>query len=280
MSDVWGELIKNSSITQPDLGASEPNFLFVGSERSGKTTLQNIFFNKADDQPHPTLALSYQSCTVKVSGHSHTLHFWELGGGLQLDRILDTIISESSKPNFLIFICINLTNSSSILDGLSWADLITSRFGNNRRSVFFACTHYDLFDLRDPNEKEIINNGIRSIASQQNFGIIYTSNKQSELCTRFKDIIKFIGIAKSKLRQKSFDSPLLISPGEDKESIDNRDAISALMKLLSQETEGSKEVSPRGMNIAENPQFAEEEIDALRTNGKEKRNKTKMKNKN
>ncbi|OHT03150.1 hypothetical protein TRFO_06815 [Tritrichomonas foetus] len=265
MSDIWGTQINESPYKKQEFGAGDPNMLFVGSEKSGKTSLLNIFF-KRQEEPHPTLALTYQSCGVKVAGRPITLHAWELGGGLQLESILDTIVTENTQNGFLIFICLDLSSASSIIDAVDWAERVDSRFAEKRRAVFFIGTHYDVFEGKDPHEKEIIVKGLRAVAAQHNAGICFTSTKHENLKARFKNIIKYVGIANAKIKEKEDDNskPIIFGPGEDSDSKNDNDSVAAMMNQMAQEAANEREKSPKDhTNPAQNPQFAEEDIDQL-----------------
>ena len=265
--DIWGDILSGSSYKEQHFGAGDPHLLFVGSEKSGKSTLQNIFFGKGDE-PVPTLALNYQSCNIKVSGRSITLHLWELGGGLQLESILDTIVTEATQPSFVIFISMDLMSPSSIIDGIEWMDRIHARFGDKKRAVFFVGTKYDMFEAKDQKEKAIIAHGLRAIAAQRNAGIVFTSNKQDNLQNRFKNVIKYVAIANSKIREKSLESasPIIVGPGEDQDSKKDNESVATMMNMLREQSVSEKEKMDKDTsNPAENPQFAEEEIDSLRT---------------
>lgn len=266
MSDIWGSFIQENPYQKKEFGAGDPNLLFIGSEQSGKTSLLNIFFSR-QEEPQPTLALTYQSCNVKVQGRSIPLHAWELGGGLQLESILDTIVTENTQPGFVIFICFDLSSASSIIDAIDWIERIDARFNENRRAVYFIGTHYDAFEGKESHEKEIIVRGLRAIASQHNSGICFVSIKNETLKARFRNIIKYVGIANSKIREKEDDNttPIIIGPGEDPDAKNDNDSIAAMMNHLSQEAANEREKSPKdNSNPAENPQFQEEDIDQLR----------------
>ena len=89
--------------------SNDAHFLFVEHEKCGKSTLLNSFFNRLKE-PCPTLAISYQSCTVHVQENEKILHFWELGGGKNVKTILDTIITPEVEKNFYMFVCLDLMN--------------------------------------------------------------------------------------------------------------------------------------------------------------------------
>ena len=262
--DIWGDYVAGSPYVEKHFGAGDPHLLFVGAEKSGKSTLQNMFFGKSDE-PLPTLALNYQSCNIKVSNRSITLHLWELGGGLQLESILDTTVTSETQPGFVIFICMDLMSPTSILEGGEWLDHIQSRFGDTKRAVFFVGTKYDMFEAKDGRERELVSRGLRAIAAQHNAGVIFTSNRQDALVNRFKNVIKYVAIANSKVREKVVTGAVIVGPGEDPEAKNDMEAVATLMNMMREQSEDEKEKLDRDtVNPAENPQFAEEEIDSLR----------------
>lgn len=266
MSDIWGQHIQNSPYQKSEFGAGDPNLLFVGAEKSGKTSLMNLFFGK-QEEPQPTLALTYQSASIKASGRSILLHAWELGGGLHLESILKTIITKNAQKNFLIFISLDLSNASSILDGIEWIERISSTFEGKKRGVFLIGTHYDVFEGKEAREKEIIVKGLKAVASQHGAGLCFVSTKNETLKKRFTHIVKYIGLANSKIKEKELDitKPLLIPPNEDAESPNDSESYSIMMNELHQQAEIEDAQSAKDTsNPAENPQFREEDIDQLR----------------
>jgi dynein light intermediate chain 2 len=264
--DFWGAIVAQSSFKRQQFGAGNPHLLFLGGEQSGKSSLQLAFFGKLEEPP-PTLALSYQSCTIKVSSRPVTLHLWELGSGLQLDRILDSIVTDETRPGFTIFICMNLMSALSITDALEWVAHIPERFPNGERPVFLIGTHYDEFENRDPRDRELIARGLRAFAAQSGIGLCFTSTRSETLVTRFKNIIKFVAIGGTRMREKALDvrGPIVVGPGEDEEARSDTEAIAEMRNQVNQDASIEREKSPKETsNPAENPQFAEEEIDALR----------------
>ena len=262
--DIWGDFVAGSPFVEKHFGAGDPHILFVGSEKSGKSTLQNMFFGKSDD-PMPTLALNYQSCNIKVSNRAITLHLWELGGGLQLESILDTTVTPETQAGFVVFICMDLMSPLSILEACEWMDHIQSRFGDTKRAVFFVGTKYDLFEAKDGRERELVSRGIRAIASQHNAGVVFTSNRQDALVNRFKNVVKYVAIANSKIKEKSVTGAVVVGPGDDQDAKTDMEAVATMMNMMREQSENEKEKLDRDtVNPAENPQFAEEEIDSLR----------------
>jgi len=262
--DVWGGLIAASPHKARHFGAGDPHILFVGGEKSGKSTLQLMFAGRSDEAP-ATLALNYQSLTVKMNNRLITLHLWELGGGLQLESILDTIVTSDTQRGFVVFVCVNLMSPSSIVDGVEWMDHVTARFGENRTAVFFVGTHYDLFEGRDAKEKEEIVRGLRAVAAQQRAGIVFTARNREALVTRFRKVVMCVALGNGKLRERAVEAaePVVVGPGDDDDERTNSGAVAAMMNRAREEAAGEGErADAEAKNTAE--EYPEEEIDALR----------------
>lgn len=264
--DVWGALVSQSPFKVQSFGAGDRHILLVGGEQSGKTSLQSQFFRQTDE-PRPTLALNYQSCRANVGGQPAPLHFWELGGGVQLESLLDAIVTNDTRPGFFIFICLDLTSPSSLFDAIQWLDRLPTRFPDRPGCSFLMCTHYDGFQVRDPRDRDVIVRGLRALAAQRDVGLCFTSTRLPELAKRFEDVIKYVVLGGRKL--KSIDlSPgraIIVGPGQDPDARGDSEGLAAMMNQLSQEAAAEREKSPKETaNMAENPQFAEDEMDSLR----------------
>ena len=141
--DIWGALI-NESNTNKEILSTDKHFLFVGGQKSGKSSLQCQFFSRREE-PQPTIAISYQSSTIKHDEKEVQLHFWEIGSGTDLQEILGTIFSKVEIPNLTIFISFEIGNANSILTSIDWGEIITSKFNFKNQSTFFVGTFYDKF---------------------------------------------------------------------------------------------------------------------------------------
>ena len=224
-----------------------------------------MFFGKSDETI-PTVALAYQCCNIKANGKEKTLHFWELGD-LLLEGILTSIVNPQTQKGFTVFICFDLSAPSSILECFEWVDLIEMRFKEDKNAVFLVGTHYDLFEPKPPQDKEIIVQGLRMLAAQHNVGLVFTSTKTDNLVTRFKNVIKHVCIGSGRVKEKNVDyySPIIIGPGADNEFQSNGDEIADLMNKLSADAMSEKrEKSSQSMrSVAGDPNLAEEDIDSL-----------------
>jgi len=264
--DIWGSLLNEVPKKNKVFGEDDYHVLIVGGEKSGKTSLMSSFFGKQEDTVQ-TLGFLYQSVSFSASNKEKLLHFWELGGGIKMESLLDTIILPETQNLFSIMVCMNLSKSSSILEGLDWLSIIDNRFGKNRKSVFIVGTYYDIFEGKSPNDREIIVQGLRIIASQHNYGIFFFSPKIDTLPNRFKGIIKSVAISKGNLKEKSIDymSPVIIGPGQDTEINSGNEVVSEMINRLHDDAANEKrEKTPTSSrNPGNDPVFEEEEIDAL-----------------
>ena len=83
--DIWGALINENKDTKSN---DDKHFLFVGAQKSGKTTIQNKFFSRREN-PNSTLAIVYQNCQIRNNNRDFSLHFWEIGSGTKFEPIID-----------------------------------------------------------------------------------------------------------------------------------------------------------------------------------------------
>ena len=264
MSDIWGQFINDSPYKPTVFGAGDPNILFVGSEKSGKTSILNEYLS-LQENVQETLALTYHNKGIEINGDMTPLHVWELGGGLQLESILDTVVNESTQSNFLIFICLDLSSASSIIDAVDWIERIDARFGDKKRGVFFIGTHYDQFEGKDSREKEIIVRGLRAIAAQHNAGILFCSIKDSDLDKKIGNIVNLVfNNLNIKDKVNSNSQPIIICPGDDNDYKNDSDSVSTMMNTMSQEAANEHHKSPReSLSPAEGKNFQETEIDQI-----------------
>ena len=265
-NDLWGTYIQEMKEEKPvAYGANDSHILFVGKSQSGKTALQNVFFGKSDETT-PSLVLSYQSCGIKVNGKERTLHFWELGD-TSLEGVLSSVVTPQTQERFTIFVCFDLSVPASILECLEWLDLIETRFKESRHALLLVGTHYDLFEPKSPQDKDIICQGLRAIAQQHNAGMVFTSTKLENLITRFKNVIKFVCIGNGKVKENCVDNyaPIIFGPGADTTFQSNNEEVAELMNKLSSENALSRmeKSQQRLSSVAGDPNLAEEDIDSL-----------------
>ncbi|KAH0794292.1 cytoplasmic dynein 2 light intermediate chain 1 [Histomonas meleagridis] len=276
--DIWGALISESTDDKVAILSNEKQFLFIGSEKCGKSSIQNAFFNRSDE-PNPTLALSYQSATLQSQELTKILHFWELGGGSKLEPILDTIVTEENQLNFVIFICFDISKNLSILEATEWLPKIMRRFKKGYSSAFLIGTHYEDFENKDPSSKGKIISGLRSLAYQYGTGLILFSNKNDFLISRFKKLIKSLVLPDVKRPDPvtTHTGPTLIYQDNDDEA-PGTEVAGQFLASLKIESDKEKSDNPKTVDLrVDDEVFAEEEIDKLvQTNEKELDEKIKL----
>lgn len=262
--DLWENLILDNTVAFKEFGADDTHLLFVGGELTGKTTLQSSFFGK---NVHSIFPLSYHSCNIKITDREMLIHVWELSGGVQLEPMLSGVVSKANQSGFIIFVCFNLSKPSSILEGMEWLELMKSRFKDSHRAIFLTGTYYDVFEQQSSSDKQVIVNGLRSVAHQKNTGIIFTSNKNQLLVNRLKNVVKYIGLMNTQLKEHfvGHSSPVLVGPGSD-EALEsaNEDYVIFINKMNEDASNEKKENKEnQSKNPINDPNLAEEEIDSL-----------------
>lgn len=232
--DVWNAIITEHKNEENEMKEGEHrHYLFVGSQLSGKSTVINLYFSNRE-VPQPTIAINYHSSYIKHEGNEYSLHFWELGSGTKLEKLIDTIITKDAISNLTIFICFDLERASSLLELNDWIGIVERRFSNKNVETFLLGTRYDIFSKKDPSDKLEVVTALRAMAIRINAGIIFYSNSDSKLIKRFKDVIR-------KLSTKSEDdhvetvlqhtAPVLFFPGDDNEAGDKEIIIPFIRKL-------------------------------------------------
>lgn len=221
-----------------------------------------LYFLTPADEPPPTLALSYQSCSIRSGEIEKILHFWELGSGKKLESVLDTIITPETRKGFSIFICFDITKNISILDVYDWLPMIMRRFREGCCCVYLVGTHYDGFEETDPSGKAKIIRGLRSLAYQFGAGLILSSHKNDQLTSRFKSLLKSIVFTDMK-RPEMVDShilPVLIHPQEDPD-MTSPEAGNLLMATL-KDNVAHEEIASTTQTM-DKSNFPEEQIDKV-----------------
>lgn len=261
--DIWGALIAESEETKSTLGANDAHFLFIGHEKCGKSTLMNAFFNRMEE-PRPTLAISYQSCTVHIQENDKILHFWELGGGEKLEPILNTIITPDIEKNFYVFVCLDLMSFNAIDAAIEWLPKILRRFKKGFGGCFIAATHYDDFEEKDPSFKSKIINGLFALCHQYGTGLITFTPKSDQLISRFKSLIKSLVIpdVKKPERVSTHNGPTLVYPNDDVDG-DSIQSFSTYIKSEASQQTKIEEQKRTDVINPDDPNYADEGIDKV-----------------
>ena len=188
--DIWGALINENKDNKKSL-TNDKHFLFVGGQKSGKTSLQYQFFSRREDT-QPTIAVSYQSSLMKHEEKEIQLHLWEIGSGTSLEQLLNVIITDNEIPNLTIFIAFEMDRPSSILDAIEWGGIIQNHFGVKVKNVYFIGTFYDKFLKNESMQKLNVLQGMRAVANKYHAGLMYTSYKDDSLCNKFRSLVRAI----------------------------------------------------------------------------------------
>ncbi|EAX91678.1 hypothetical protein TVAG_277480 [Trichomonas vaginalis G3] len=260
--DIWGALINEKASSLKSGVNEEKHFLFVGSEKSGKSCLQNQFFSRRDEPPE-TLALSYQSASVRQDDKEVVLHFWEIGSGTKLDQLINTIVTKETLKDFNAFICFNVNKPSSILTAIDWAENLISKFAYKSQSIYFIGTFYDTFESNDPSQKINTVQGLRAIASKYHAGLIFTSYKDDNLANRFKGLIRQLALGETPTGEiiTQHISPVFILPDSDKECGGNEIISPYVRQLKSAPPDDDAQAASK--DDPTSSKFAEKEIDEL-----------------
>jgi dynein light intermediate chain 2 len=114
--------------------------VFVGSRRSGKSTLIHsyMFKDKEGAEPKPTTALDYKyiHSSAGISMTKDLSHFWELGGGRTLQKLLDVPLSGAKIEDAMILIVVDLSRPWRVLsDAQHWFQYIRGVIGDVQQQL-------------------------------------------------------------------------------------------------------------------------------------------------
>eukprot|EP00039_Didymoeca_costata_P002591 m.61301 g.61301 ORF g.61301 m.61301 type:complete len:363 (-) comp11397_c0_seq2:82-1170(-) len=241
---------------QPNKLNEERSIFLIGSKGAGKTTMVMRFLDRAQDTPKPTIALEY---TFGRKPHVNNLgkdivHIWELGGGVFLTDLMDTVISQTSIKNLSFVIAIDLSEPTKLWESIttllkatrSRVDKILSEL-NARDSRLPAIlrkkawervgpdhtdkelldpfpvnlviigTKYDEFEQFDPEHRKIISKTLRFLAHINGASLLFISDKDERLIQKCKSLMNHLAFRTSAMRGVDIDHnrPLMISPGCD-----------------------------------------------------------------
>lgn len=127
--DIW-QIIQ----TQQAPNAQEQqdnNILIVGNKGSGKTTLINKFIRKEESgNPKSTTALEYTHAKREEAKVVKVAHLWELGGGEQLNSLMDVVITPENIHTVMVVVVADLSDPHSVWASVYyWLNRIKKRVG-------------------------------------------------------------------------------------------------------------------------------------------------------
>lgn len=232
----------NLAIKERDAGGKEKSIddersvLIAGTKGGGKSSIVLKFLERLQDTPKPTTALEY---TFGRKPHTNNLgkdiaHIWELGGGLQLAKMMDSVVSATSLRTLSVLIVIDLSRPREIwpvvtglLDELRGridrvlSDLTAKdsrlptylrkkawqRIGESHRDkdiidpfvvpVVIAGTKYDVFRDLDSEERKIVSKTLRFVAHINGAGLHYLSDRDDALAQKGKQIMTALSFRSS-----------------------------------------------------------------------------------
>lgn len=127
--DIWqiiqGQQAPNAQEQQ------DTNVLFVGSKGCGKTTLINKFLRKDDGVvPKPTTALEYTHAKREEAKVVKVAHLWELGGGAQLNSLMDVVITPENIHTVMVVVVVDLADAPGVFASVHyWLNKVKKRVG-------------------------------------------------------------------------------------------------------------------------------------------------------
>lgn len=110
-------LVKHSNFQE------EKNFIFIGEQASGKTTVFNLLFSnkkeKAISGYNQTCGINFNNATANFNNYKKIImNGYELGGGLESLSLVNNIAHENNFNNTLFVIVIDLSKPETIVNSL------------------------------------------------------------------------------------------------------------------------------------------------------------------
>eukprot|EP00002_Diphylleia_rotans_P022269 TRINITY_DN4361_c0_g1_i3.p1 TRINITY_DN4361_c0_g1~~TRINITY_DN4361_c0_g1_i3.p1 ORF type:complete len:344 (+),score=67.93 TRINITY_DN4361_c0_g1_i3:55-1086(+) len=249
VKDLWG-LIMEAGAKELE-SRREINVLFLGARNSGKTTLINRFLKKAgtkDEAVKPTTALDYRFARRTGNDASKEVaHIWELGGGLKMSKLVETVITPRTVASTVILLAVDLSKPSLAFETVSsWIEIVRARIlvclkelesqnspipamirerakevagpvYTERIPMAIIATKYDRFIEEKLDTKKFLSRALRFLAFMHGCSLIYTSNKDEVLTNNFGTLMnQFCFAFPSKLiYQDDPSKPITIPSGSD-----------------------------------------------------------------
>lgn len=107
--------------------------MFVGERKSGKSQLIHSYMYKGRPyEPKETVSLDYKytRSSVGISAEKDLSHFWELGGGRSLVKLVEIAVTSQSVEHSMIVVAIDLSKPSRAASSLVyWLKKIKAHVG-------------------------------------------------------------------------------------------------------------------------------------------------------
>ncbi|XP_044867666.1 cytoplasmic dynein 2 light intermediate chain 1 isoform X4 [Mauremys mutica] len=287
------EVEKKENLEGNGVEVWEKSLLFMGNKNGGKTTIILRCLDR-DEIPKPTLALEY-TFGRRAKGHNRPkdiAHFWELGGGTSLLDLIRIPITNDNIRTFAIILVLDLSKPNELwptMDSLLQAtrnhvDKIITKLGKTNPKVATEIKQRTWNNMpKDHPDHELIDPfPIPLVIIGSKYDIFHFTSKSEALLLKARVLINHLafGFDRSKSISVDQNKPLFIPAGLDSlNQIGPPPATDSdigklhahtpvdLWKKIYEKTFPSK--STRDLkdvnDPAQDPQYAEYEVDAMRT---------------
>ena len=109
-------LWENISASKPQVAETqEVNVLVMGGKKAGKSTLIQRFVKREESAiPRPTTALDYSYGRREEGKKIQVAQFWEIGGGSELHRLVDVVVTPENIHTLICVIVLDLSDPRTL----------------------------------------------------------------------------------------------------------------------------------------------------------------------
>uniref|UniRef100_A0A8C5RQT9 Cytoplasmic dynein 2 light intermediate chain 1 n=1 Tax=Laticauda laticaudata TaxID=8630 RepID=A0A8C5RQT9_LATLA len=287
---------ENSEDDRDTLECCERSLFFLGNKNGGKTSIILRCLDR-DEVPKPTLALEY-TFGRRAKGHNtpkDIAHFWELGGGTSLLDLIPIPITTVNIRTFAVILVLDLSKPNELWPTMEsllqvtrrHVDKIISKLGQNNSNIAAEIMRKMWNNVPkdhpefDSEMKKIIYKTLRFVAHYYGASLAFTS-KSEALWLKTRALINHLAFGFDRSKSMSVDpsKPLFIPAGMDSlNQIGPPPATDSDIGKLNAQTPldlwkkvFGKIFPPKKVDIfkeardpAQDPQYAEYEVDAMRS---------------
>ncbi|XP_078261971.1 cytoplasmic dynein 2 light intermediate chain 1 isoform X3 [Rhinoraja longicauda] len=289
---------------EEDLETKERSVFFLGSKSGGKTTIILRFLDR-DEVSKPTLALEYTFGRRARGHNTpkDISHFWELGGGTLLSDLSQIPITVDNIRTLSVVLVLDLSKPNDLWQTMEKLLSVTKNHINKTMNELGKKDSININEIKQrswknlqknhPNfeseKRKVICKTLRFVAHYYGASLLFYSNKSEATVSKLRTVLNNLafGTDRSKTISVEYNKPLFVPAGMDSLSqigsppatevdlgkINARNPIDLWKKVyervfpceecgLSVQSTGEfKDV----MDPAKDPQYAEPEVDVMRT---------------